>query len=403
MKTRKHRSDLAILFSVLALIAVGLVVIYAIGPMRANVLNSAYGANYDSNYFFWHQLISVVVGIAAFFVAFFVPYKKVFKVSKWIMIAGLVTSLMLFVFSFVAKSLVKCELGACRWFAVSGISFQPAELLKLGLVLYLPSLIKKKKEEGTIGSLKDFWLPIGVVVGLALFFVVVLQKDLGTGAVLLTISVSIIFASGVPLRQFLAMLAIVGVAGVLAIAFSSHRMERLTTFLGGGDADSNYHIDNAKIAIGTGGLFGVGIGNSVQATGYLPESINDSVFAIMGETFGFVGLMIILLVFITVPMRILKVSEGTADTEGRLAAVGVFAWFLTHVIVNVAAMTGLIPLTGITLPLLSYGGTSIAFMALALGLTLQLSCYTSREVNNEDTSSGRGLRGTYYSSRRRRS
>lgn len=403
MKTRKHRSDLAILFSVLALIAVGLVVIYAIGPMRANVLNSAYGANYDSNYFFWHQLISVVVGIAAFFVAFFVPYKKVFKISKWIMIAGLVTSLMLFVFSFVAKSLVKCELGACRWFAVSGISFQPAELLKLGLVLYLPSLIKKKKEEGTIGSLKDFWLPIGVVVGLALFFVVVLQKDLGTGAVLLTISVSIIFASGVPLRQFLAMLAIVGVAGVLAIAFSSHRMERLTTFLGGGDADSNYHIDNAKIAIGTGGLFGVGIGNSVQATGYLPESINDSVFAIMGETFGFVGLMIILLVFITVPMRILKVSEGTADTEGRLAAVGVFAWFLTHVIVNVAAMTGLIPLTGITLPLLSYGGTSIAFMALALGLTLQLSCYTSREVNNEDTSSGRGLRGTYYSSRRRRS
>jgi cell division protein FtsW len=269
--------------------------------------------------------------------------------------------------------------------------------------LYLPSLIKKKKEEGTIGSLKDFWLPIGVVVGLALFFVVVLQKDLGTGAVLLTISVSIIFASGVPLRQFLAMLAIVGAAGVLAIAFSSHRMERLTTFLGGGDADSNYHIDNAKIAIGTGGLFGVGIGNSVQATGYLPESINDSVFAIMGETFGFVGLMIILMVFITVPMRILKVSEGTADTEGRLAAIGVFAWFLTHVIVNVAAMTGLIPLTGITLPLLSYGGTSIAFMALALGLTLQLSCYTSREVNNEDTSSGRGLRGSYYSSRRRRS
>ena len=403
MKTRKHRSDLMILFSVLALIAIGLVVIYAIGPMRANVLNSAYGANYDSNYFFWHQLISVVVGIAAFFVAFFVSYKKVFKVSKWIMLLGLFASLMLFVMSYVGKSMVKCELGACRWFAVGSISFQPAELLKLGLVLYLPSLIKKKKEEGTIGSLKEFWLPIAVVVGLSLFFVVVLQKDLGTGAVLLAISVAIIFASGVPLRQFLAMLAIVGVAGVLAIAFSSHRMERLTTFLGGGDADSNYHIDNAKIAIGTGGLFGVGIGNSVQATGYLPESINDSVFAIMGETFGFVGLMFVMLIFIAIPLRLLKVSEGTADTEGRLAAIGVFAWFLTHVIVNVAAMTGLIPLTGITLPLLSYGGTSIAFMALALGLTLQLSCYTSREVNNEDTSSGRGLRGSHYSSRRRRS
>lgn len=401
MKVRRHRSDLMILFSVLALMAIGLVVIYAIGPMRANVLNNTYGTDYDPNYFFWHQLMSVGLGIAAFSVAFWVPYKKIFKLSRIIMIAGLVASALLFVMQ--SSSFVKCELGACRWFSFGGFSFQPAELLKIGLVLYLSCLINQKKEEGTIGSLKDFWLPILIVAGLSLFFVVVLQKDLGSGAVLLTILMSIIFVSGVSLKQFLLFLAAMGVAGVLAIAFSPHRMERLTTFLGDGDSDSNYHIDNAKLAIGTGGLFGVGIGNSVQATGYLPESINDSVFAIMGETFGFVGLVFILLIFAAIPMRLLKVAEGTHSTDGKLVITGVFAWFITHVIVNVAAMTGLIPLTGITLPLLSYGGTSIAFMALALGLCLQLSCYTSREVINEDTSSGRGVRRTYYSSRRRSS
>ncbi len=401
MKVRRHRSDLMILFSVLALMAIGLVVIYAIGPMRANVLNNTYGADYDPNYFFWHQLMSVGLGIAAFSVAFWVPYKKIFKLSRIIMIAGLVASALLFVMQ--SSSFVKCELGACRWFSFGGFSFQPAELLKIGLVLYLSCLINQKKEEGTIGSLKDFWLPVLIVAGLSLFFVVVLQKDLGSGAVLLTILMSIIFVSGVSLKQFLLFLAAMGVAGVLAIAFSPHRMERLTTFLGDGDSDSSYHIDNAKLAIGTGGLFGVGIGNSVQATGYLPESINDSVFAIMGETFGFVGLVFILLIFAAIPMRLLKVAEGTHSTDGKLVITGVFAWFITHVVVNVAAMTGLIPLTGITLPLLSYGGTSIAFMALALGLCLQLSCYTSREVINEDTSSGRGVRRTYYSSRRRSS
>ena len=171
MKVRRHRSDLMILFSILALMAIGLVVIYAIGPMRANVLNNT------SNYFFWHQLMSVGMGIAALSAAFWVPYKKIFKLSKIIMIAGLVASALLFILSFAHTSLVKCELGACRWFTISGFSFQPAELLKIGLVLYLSCLISQKKEEGTIGSLKDFWMPILVVSGLSLFFVLVLQKD----------------------------------------------------------------------------------------------------------------------------------------------------------------------------------------------------------------------------------
>ena len=137
------------------------------------------------------------------------------------------------------------------------------------------------------------------------------------------------------------------------------------------------------IAIGTGGFTGVGIGNSVQATGYLPESINDSVFAVMGETFGFVGLVAVVGCFTVLLLRLLRTANYLHDTEESLVVVGVFAWAAAHVVVNIASMTGLIPLTGITLPLLSYGGTSMLFTAAALGLALQLSCYTAREPRTE--------------------
>ncbi len=155
---------------------------------------------------------------------------------------------------------------------------------------------------------------------------------------------------------------------------------------GSAESSDSYHIENAMIAIGTGGLFGVGIGNSVQAMGYLPESINDSVFAVMGETFGFVGLVLVVTCFAVLLMRLLKVANYLEDMEESLIVIGVFAWATAHVVVNIAAMTGIMPLTGITLPLLSYGGTSMLFTATALGIALQLSCYTSREPRKETLS-----------------
>ena len=403
-RVRKHKSDLVILLATLALMVIGLIVIYAIGPMRANVLNATYGENYDANYFFMHQLISVAVALTAFFLAFKVlPYELISKLAKWVMLGGIVLSLVMWGLSAAGSAMVKCELGACRWFNLGPLSLQPAEILKLGLVLYLAGLVNRKKEEGTVGSLKEFWTPIMIVCFIALALVVIVQKDLGSGLAMIAIIVSILLVGGVPIKQFIIAMAVIVAAGVAVVVFYPHRLERLTTFVGGGDADASYHVDNAMLAIGTGGMFGVGIGNSVQATGYLPESINDSVFAIMGETFGFVGLLVIVGIFAAILLRLLKVAEGTVDMERRLVVVGVFAWVATHVVVNIAAMTGLVPVTGITLPLLSYGGTSMAFIAFSLGLVLQISCYTVKEVNNESISSGRGLGGTHNASRRRNS
>ncbi len=406
---RKHKSDLVILFSTLGLMALGLIVIYAIGPMRANVLNSTYGTNYGSNDFFIGQLRSVALSLVAFFLAFkFIPYKYIRKFSKPIMIVSLALSGLLWILAMSGSSLAKCELGECRWYNLGPVSFQPAELLKIALVIYLADFLARKKEEGSIGKFQEFWLPLLIICGLSLFLVVIAQGDLGTGVALISIIFGTLLIAGIPAKQYLIMLALVLAVAVGAVATSSHRMQRvdawLATLSGSESSDSTYHIENAMLAIGTGGFFGVGIGNSVQATGYLPESINDSVFAIMGETFGFVGLFAILAVFGAMLLHMLKVAEGTVDTNEKIMVTGVFAWTLAQVVVNIMAMTSLVPVTGITLPLLSYGGTSMIFIAFAIGLVLQVSCYTSREVTkNESISSGRGVRRSYHSSRRRSS
>ena len=384
------------------LMAIGLIVIFAIGPQRASFLNSAYGSDYSSNYFFIHQLISVLLSTAAFIFAFRYPYEKLRECSKWIMLAGIALNLILALLALVGSSLASCQLGGCRWINMGPLGgFQPAELLKLGLVLYLANLVGRYKEQGKLES-RDFLQPYAIVSIISLFFSVVVQKDLGTGAVMMAIILAILYMSGIKMSIFVTALSLVLVGGVASIVVSPHRMERMMTFSGEGSADENYHIDNAKMAIGTGGLWGVGIGNSVQATGYLPESINDSVFAVMGETFGFLGLATVVVAFALLLFRTLKVSTRLV-TEKSMIVVGVFAWVGTQVIVNIAAMTGLMPVTGITLPLLSYGGTSMVFVAFSLGLVSQLSCYTGREVNNESISSRRGLGGTYHSSRSSRS
>lgn len=406
---RKHKSDLVILFTTLGLMALGLIVIYAIGPMRANVLNSTYGSNYDSNFFFVGQLRSVGLSLLAFFAAFkWIPYKYIKKTAKPIMIIALALSGLLWILSMIGSSLVKCELGECRWFNFGGLSFQPAELLKLAMVIYLADFLARKREEGVIGKWQEFWVPLIIICGISLFLVVIAQGDLGTGVALIAIIFGMLLISGVPAKQYLIMLAVVLAVAVGSVVTSSHRMERvdawLTTLTGGESTDSTYHVENAMLAIGTGGMFGVGVGNSVQATGYLPESINDSVFAIMGETFGFVGLFLIIAVFGIMLLHMLKVADNTPAISDRLLITGVFSWTLAQVVVNIMAMTSLVPVTGITLPLLSYGGTSMIFIAFAIGLVLQLSCYTSREVSkNEDISSRRGVRGTHHSGSRRSS
>lgn len=415
---RRHRPDYQIVLYMGLLMLLGLIIMYAIGPQRANVLNNSYGTDfYTSTYFFFKQGVSLLFAIVAFVIMATLPYGLIRQNAVKILFIGLGACLLLFVTGNILHldAIAKCELNdtACRWFNLGPLgSIQPAEVLKFGLLVYVAGFLGMRIKQGLVNDLHKTLIPLGFLIGIATLFIIVIQKDMGTGLAMLAIMASMLMVGGVS-KKVGTMLAIVGiVAGLLFIVIAPHRIERVMTFLAGdssmtsGDADANYHINHAKIAIGSGGIDGVGIGNSVQATGYLPEAINDSVFAIMGETFGFIGLTVILLIFTALLLRLLKITDHLPDLWMKLAVAGVFGWLASHVILNVAAMIGVVPLTGVTLPLLSFGGTSMIFIAGALGLAFQLSRYTVhgstlKEANHENIGSRRGVRRTRYASTRR--
>jgi cell division protein FtsW len=380
---RKHRPDYQIALYMGLLMLLGLVIMYAIGPQRANVLNNAYGSDYESMYFFIRQTIYLGAALLAFVItAVLLPVTFLQKHAGKILATGFVACLALFLLGNVVhvESIAQCSLGACRWFNIGQFGFQPAEILKFGMLIFAAGFLGVRAKQGLINDRAQTLIPLGILTGLALLFVIIIQKDMGTGIALTAILAAQLLMAGINAKTMAMIGGIVLAAGVLMILIAPHRLERIATFFSGDSSSVDdagaYHIAHAKIAIGSGGVMGVGIGNSVQATGYLPEAINDSVFAIMGETFGFVGLVGILALFTALLMRLLKVADHLVDIRLRLLVAGIFGWLASHVILNVGAMIGIVPLTGITLPLLSFGGTSMVFIAAALGLAFQLSRYT---------------------------
>ncbi len=404
---RKHHGDRLIPVFTILLMFVGLLIIYAIGPQRANLLNSIWGSDYSETYFFIKQFVSFVVAMLGFWAMTVIPYTFVLKHGSKILIAGFIACAVLAVAGWTGA--VDAVNGAVRWFDLGPIgSIQPAEILKFGLLLYLAVFLGIRAKEGAINDPQKTLIPVAIMTAFALLFVIVIQKDLGTGISLTAIVATMLFVAGINKKIIFGLIGVLLVSGLFLIFTSPHRVERISTFLQGDNTSTQdaeaYHIAHAKIAIGSGGLFGVGIGNSVQASGYVPEAINDSIFAIIGETFGFIGTVALIALFVALLMRLLKVLDYLVDYRLKLLAAGVFGWLGAHVILNIAAMIGIVPLTGITLPLLSYGGTSMVFMTAALGLIFQLSRYTIhpsriKEVTNEDSRSRRGVGRTRYAGR----
>jgi cell division protein FtsW len=206
-----------------------------------------------------------------------------------------------------------------------------------------------------------------------------LQSDLGSAAVIIAMISLMAYAVGVPLKRILMIGGVVVLVVAIAISSTAYRRERLATFLHpeGNCQSSGYQACQALISVGSGGIFGKGLGYSVQAYGYTPEASNDSIFAIMAEEFGFAGTVIILVIYAVFITRLKRVIAHTNDQFSRLLVVGVLAWLSTQMIINVGAMLGLLPLKGITLPLISQGGTSLIFLTAALGLVFHVSRYTS--------------------------
>ncbi|MBL8159759.1 FtsW/RodA/SpoVE family cell cycle protein [Candidatus Saccharibacteria bacterium] len=388
---RRHRPDYLLIVAMVFLMMLGLVVLYGI--------NVALSQRYENDNFALKQVIFLGLGVAVFVAASRLPLRLLEKYATKVLLAGVVASVVLAGLALVGSSLALCSGGACRWYNFGFTSFQPAELLKFGLLLYLAVFLSAKARMGQLNNIRETLAPAGFVVGVLTVLVVVLQKDMGTGLVVIAIALSMLLMAGVKARYMLGILGLMAAAGLLFIVTAPHRMARVLTFINHETSSeaADYHIEQALLAIGSGGFFGNGLGQSKQAFGYLPEAANDSIFAIMGETFGFIGTFIILVAFSLLIYRLLLILQQSQRPELRLIMAGMVAWFGVQAMINISSMIGLIPLTGITLPFLSFGGTSLIFTMLLMGIAFNISHYTSYRSNSNPGASG----GEDSSSRRR--
>lgn len=409
---RKHRPDYWLVLCAALLMLVGMIIVYSVGPQYANLQNSAYGSDYSSTYFFFKQLMGISLAVSGFVLLILVPFDYLKKYIFQLMMIGIGLSFLLFLIGNIlhVDAIAQNTLGAYRWFHLGPVNFQPSELLKLAMTLYMAVFLGKRYQEGKINDLKETVYPAAALVGFLLFIVVVLQKDMGSGVAIAAAAASIFMVSTIRMKTLM-QIALVGLLflGLTAVT-APHRLERITTFFGASKSasqdDNDYHIKNAMIALGTGGLTGRGIGKSIQSTGYLPEAINDSIFAVIGEIFGFAGTVLVVVLFAVLLLRVLRVAEYSPDMTRRLVVAGIFGWLFAHFFMNIASMIHLAPLTGITLPFLSAGGSSMLFSGAALGIVFQLSRYTAHKPidiggQDADISRRRRLGGSRYSSRRR--
>lgn len=257
-------------------------------------------------------------------------------------------------------------LGARRWINMGFFVLQPAELAKLVLVMYLSAWFSQP-EKKRFGA---FLLLVSVVAGLVL-----VEPDLGTSVIILGIALALYFFSGAPAYQFLLLFPVTLVMLVSLAVASPYRFRRLTTFLNP-DIDpqgASYQIRQILIGLGSGGLFGVGLGRSRQKYEYLPEANTDSIFAIIGEEIGFVGALVVIVMFLFIVWRGFRIAKLAPDVFGRMLALGISSWIAIQSGINLSSAVALIPFTGVPLPLISYGGSSLIILLSALGILLNIS------------------------------
>lgn len=353
LKKQHERVDRKLLILVLVLTVLGLIAVAdASAPQALNVFN-------DKFYFVKEQLKWGVLGLVAMLVASNIKYtfwEKIATPLFWISVILLVVVLI--------PGLSYSALGARRWISFGPINFQPAEIVKLTIAVYIAKLAVSDKK--TLA----YFLPLVVAGGL-----IMLEPDLGTTLVVFLIGFTQIFLAGIPLLHFAAAGG-VGILGALALVLTStYRKARFLTYFSQSQdpLGSDYHIRQVLLALGSGGLLGVGLGQGRQKYLFLPEASTDSIFAIIAEEIGFVGCLALIALFAYFIYLGLTIARKAPDKFSQILAVGLTAWIGGQIFLNLAAMVALIPLTGIPLPFFSYGGTSLVMVLAACGILLNIS------------------------------
>lgn len=366
--------DYTLIITPLFLSAFGLVMIYSASMVTAVV------EDLESTYYLKRQAMWFGIGLVGFVFTTFFPYQLYQKYIKLIIIVVLL--------SLIGVELFGTEVNNAKsWLSIGPIRFQPAELAKVGLILYLASVYSKKQSylsDFTKGVLPPLIMTL-LVVGL-----IVLQPDIGTAAIIFMIACTIIFSSGIRFKH-LSILVIVAI-GVVAMAVPYMVTdERIARFTGAyqpfltPDSDG-YQIIQSYVAIGVGGLTGEGLGQSVQKLGYLTQAHTDFIMAIVAEELGFIGVFIVIGLLAVIVLRGIFISRRCRDSFGALLAIGISSMVGIQAFVNLGAISGLLPITGVTLPFISYGGTSLLVLLISMGVLNNIAMSVrKREFESDDS------------------
>lgn len=352
--------DKQFFYLVLGLVTIGLIFVADISaPQALNYFN-------DKFYFLKSQSIAAVVGIVLMYILSFINYNFYKKVANPFFIFSLVLLVLVFI-----PGLSYSALGARRWISIADFNFQPSEVIKLSLAIFIAKIADSKRK--TI----IYYIPLILVAGL-----IMLQPDLGTTLVISIMALSQILVSGIPFLHFLISLLSGFFGLIVLILVSPYRRDRVMTFFENtvDPLGKGYHIRQILLALGSGGLFGLGIGQSRQKYLFLPEASTDSIFAAISEEIGFMGSFLLILVFAVFIFKAFKIASLAPDQFSRILAIGITTWIGGQILLNIAAMTALTPLTGIPLPFFSYGGTSLVMILIGCGILLNISRYATKKI-----------------------
>ncbi len=359
--------DKLFLWLVLILIFIGLVAISSAG---ISISQTKFG---DPYYYFKHQLFyGIVPGLVGMFIVSNINYNFWKKMAVPFFV-GAVISLVLVLVSSYGLELK----GAKRWIMLGPVSIQPTEMVKLAVIVYLASLLVKKGR-----NIKDFSesvVPFIVVMGIV-GSLVILQPDVGSLGAILFIALAMFFLAGASLKHILGLVGGGIVLLTVMIKLEPYRMNRFLAFMNPSidPQGIGWQVKQAAIAIGSGGIFGVGLGNSHQKFSYLPEVVGDSIFAIIAEEVGMIGVGVIIFLFVALAMRGFRLARKAPDRFSSFLVLGVSLWIIFQAFINIMAIIGLMPLTGITLPFISYGSTSLVSVLIGVGIVLNISRYRKK-------------------------
>ena len=361
MRTKSGRGDVLLVCMVLFLVVFGLAVLYSTGSYNGSV---RFG---DAFYYMKKQFFAAALGMLAMYLISCMDY-HIFEIYA---IAAYLISLALSTLGLFAGNAYN---GSRRWLSLGPLSFQPSEFAKLAVILFLARMVGRQKKK------RNSFLNLVFVIALVLPIVALVgTNNLSTAIIILGIAVIVVFVSDKRYMQFV-WIAAAG-AGMMALflGMESYRLERIAIWKNPEAYEKGYQTIQGLYAIGSGGLFGRGFGESIQKLGFVPEAQNDMIFSIICEELGFVGATILMLVFLMLIWRFMVIAVHAPDLFGSLIAAGAMGHIAIQVILNVAVVTNTIPNTGITLPFISYGGTSVLFLLSEMGLVLAVSRWQSEK------------------------